>query len=187
MSAVSAPFGVRPVFHPSGDVRLRDVSLGIASGYGTGLYSGTPVKYTTDGTLIATATGADSLVGIFAGCQFISNQRPFILPYWPAGQTYDANTAMTAWFSPMDALAEYEAQLDGSGAQSLVGQGINLVTAAGGSIYTGQSNQMLNHTATGATPGTFTVVGLAPYPDNVWGDAFTIVRVKAGTVQPPIA
>lgn len=186
MSAILAPFGLRPVFHPSGDIRTRD-SYKIASAYGTGLYSGTPVKLTTDGTLIATATGADSIVGIFAGCQFISGNRPFILPYWPAGQTYDANTEMTAWIQPMDGLAEYEAQLSGTAASTIIGEAINLDAAAGGSVYTGQSNQTLNPTTTGATPGTFIVTGLAPYPDNAWGDAYPIVRVKAGTVQGPVA
>lgn len=181
-----APFGLRPGFHPSGDIRMRD-SYKIASAYGTGLYSGTPVKLTTDGTLIATTTGADSFLGIFAGCSFISGNRAFILPYWPAGQTYDANTDMKAWICPMDGLAEFEAQLDGTAASTIVGEAINLVTAAGGSVYTGQSNQALNHTTTGATPGTFIVTGLAEYPGNVWGDAFPIVRVKAGTIQGPVA
>ena len=186
MTATAAPFGVSPVYHPSGDIRMR-TSYKIASAYGTGLYTGSPVKLTTDGTLIATATGADSFIGIFMGCQFISNNRPFILPYWPAGQTYDVNTEMTAWIAPNDGLAEFEAQLNGTAASTIIGEAINLATASGGSIYTGISSQSLNATTTGATPGTFIVTGLAPYANNAWGDAFPIVRVKAGTIQGPVA
>jgi hypothetical protein len=187
MSAVSAPFGIRCVYHPSGEPRVETLFNGIASGYATGLYSGTPVKLTTDGTLIATATGADSTIGIFSGCFFISGNRPFKLPYWPAAQTYDANTPMWAEYSPFDSQAIFEGQANGSVAQTANGEAINLVTASTGSIYTGQSAQMLNATTTGATAGTFIVQNIAPYPDNAWGDAFTIVRVRIGTFQVPIA
>jgi hypothetical protein len=187
MVAVSAPFGVRCVYHPSGEPRIETLANGIASAYATGLYSGTPVKLTTDGTLIATATGADSTIGIFTGCFFISGNRPFLLPYWPAGQTYDANTLMYAKYSPFDPNAIFEVQADGPIAQTKNGEAANLVTASTGSVYTGQSAQMISATTTGATPGTFIVQNIAPYPDNAWGDAFTIVRVRIGTYQPAIA
>lgn len=187
MVAVSAPFGLRCVYHPSGEPRVETLVNGIASGYATGLYSGTPIKLTTDGSIIATATGADSTIGTFTGCFFISGNRPFLLPYWPAAQTYDANTLMYAQYSPFDPQAIFEGQADGTVAMTANGEAINLVTASTGSVYTGQSAQMLNHTTTGATPGTFIVQNIAPYPDNAWGDAFTIVRVRIGTYQGPIA
>lgn len=187
MSATSAPFGLRCVYHPSGEPRIETLVNGIASAYATGLYTGTPVKLTTDGTLVATATGADSFIGIFVGCFFISNNRPFQLPYWPAAQTFDANTYMWAQYEAIDSAAIYEAQADGTIAQTANGEAVNLVTASAGSIYTGQSSQFINHTTTGATPGTFIIQNIAPYPDNAWGDAFTIVRLRAGTYQGPIA
>lgn len=187
MSATSAPFGLRPVFNPSGTPRVETLVNGIASAYATGLYTGTPVKLTTDGTLIATATGADSTIGIFCGCFFISSGRPFQLPYWPAAQTYDANTLMWAQYNAFDPQTIYEGQCDGTVAQTANGEAINLVTASAGSIYTGLSSQFLNHTTTGATPGTFIIENIAGYPDNAWGDAFTIVRVRIGTYQGPVA
>jgi hypothetical protein len=187
MVATSAPFGVRCVYHPSGQARIETLVNGIASGYATGLYTGTPVKLTTDGTLIATATGADSTIGSFVGCFFISGGRPFQIPYWPAGQTFDANTLMWAQYEAFDQDAIYEAQADGTIAQTANGEAINLVTASTGSIYTGLSAQMVNHTTTGATPGTWIVQNIAPYPDNAWGDAFTIVRLRLGTYQGPFA
>lgn len=187
MSATAAPFGLRCVYHPSGVPRAETLVSGIASGYATGLYTGTPVKLiAATGTLVATAVGADSTIGIFTGCFFISGGKPFLLPYWPAAQTYDANTYMWATYEPFDTQAIYEAQADGAVAMSANGEGINLITASAGSVYTGLSSQALSATTTGATPGTFQVQNIAPYSDNAWGDAFTIVRVRA-TVQPAIA
>ena len=187
MSATNAPFGLRCVYHPSGTPRVETLANGIASGYATGLYTGTPVKLTTTGTLVATATGADSTIGVFAGCFFISGGRPFQLPYWPASQTYDANTIMWAQYNAFDPQAIYEGQANGSVAQTALGEAINLADASAGSTYTGLSSQALNATTTGATPGTFTIQNIAPYPDNAWGDAYTIVRVRIGTFQGPIA
>lgn len=187
MSTTSAPFGIRCVYHPSGEPRIETLANGIASAYGTGLYTGTPIKMTATGTLEATATGADTTIGIFVGCFFISGGRPFQIPYWPAAQTYDANTRMWAQYEAFDPNAIYEGQADGSIAQTQNGQAINLVTASTGSVYTGLSAQMLNSTTTGATPGTFIVQNIAPYPDNAWGDTYTIVRVRIGTYQPAIA
>ena len=44
MSATSAPFGMRPAFHPSGLDRARAYFDGIVSGYGSDILKGQPVK-----------------------------------------------------------------------------------------------------------------------------------------------
>lgn len=186
MSATAAPFGLRCVYHPSGTPRVETLVGGIASGYATALYFGTPVKLTTTGTLVATATGADSAIGVFAGCFYISGGVPKI-GYWPASQTYDANTPMWVMYNAFDPAAIYEGQANGSIAQTKLGEAINLADASTGSVYTQLSAQALEATTTGATPGTFIVENIAPYPDNAWGDAYTIVRVRIGTFQGPIA
>ena len=87
MSATASPFGVRPVSHPSGTVRLDQLAGGVLSTYGTSIFTNTPVKRDTNGTLIPCATGADVCIGVFAGCEFSSSGKRFILPYWPAAQT----------------------------------------------------------------------------------------------------
>lgn len=192
MSATASPFGLRPVSHPSGTIRQNQQPKGIASGYATSLYNGTPIKRTTDGTLIATATGADTTIGVFNGCQFSASGKYFVLPYWPASQTYDSNGPMIAYFTD-DPDVTYEAQADGAMNSTTIGEGINLANASQGSTYTGQSTQALNHTTTGATAATFRVEGLAPYPGNAWADedavlgAFPIIRVKISTYQGQIA
>jgi hypothetical protein len=186
MSATNAPFGVRPSSHPSGVIRQEERINGIASGYSTALYTGTPIKNTTDGTLVATATGADSTIGSFQGCEFNSAGKRFVLPYWPASQTYDSDGTMVAYFTA-DKNITYEGQCDGSVAMTALWEGINLVDASTGSTYTGYSSQRLNHTTTGATTATWTVTGLGEDVFNAWGDAFTIVRVMIQTYQAAIA
>ncbi|MFA5898608.1 MAG: hypothetical protein WC829_05790 [Hyphomicrobium sp.] len=182
---LSYPQGIVPVYHPSGDIRQAQLKDGVASGYGTSLFSGTPVKFTTDGTLIATGTGADVMSGIFAGCQFTTAQRRVILPYWPASQTYDAGS-MIAFYQPIDTQAIYEGETAATVAATVVGEAINLDDTSQGSIYTGQSTQQLSAT-TGATPGLFIIVGLAEYPNNAWGDPYVRLRLRIGSPQGPVA
>lgn len=186
MSATSAPQGLKCVYHPSGVARIETLYNAVASTYGTGIYTGTPIKLTTDGTVVPVGTGAETGIGVFIGCFFISGGRPFQIPYWPAAQTYDANTVMWFQYEPFDSQAIYEIQANGSIAQTALGEGANLANASQGSTYTGLSTQALNATTTGATPGTFVIQNVAPYPDNAWGDAYTIVRVRM-TPQVPIA
>jgi hypothetical protein len=191
MSATAAPFGLRPVYHPSGVIRQEALASGILSTYGTAIYTGTPIKYDTNGTIIVTATGADSAIGVFQGCEFSSAGHYFVLPYWPAAQTYDtpgpnnATNPMWAFFTS-DPNIIYEGQSVGSVAAADVGESINVQTASGGSVYSGYSNQSLS-APTGSSAGTFQIVGIAPYEDNKAGDAFTIVRVKISTLQGPVA
>jgi hypothetical protein len=186
MTTTAAPFGLRPVYHPSGVIRQTEYLNGVASGYASNIFTGSPVKYTTDGTLILTPAGASDTVGTFAGCEFSSATRYFVLPYWPASQTYDS-AGPARFYINDDKNIIYEGQANGSVAQTANREGINLVGAVSGSTYTGQSTQALNATTTGATAATFIVTDVAPYEGNVWGDAFTIVRVAIATYSGQIA
>ena len=47
MSATSAPFGLRPAFHPSGLDRAQALAGGISSGFTTDIFKGQPVRYET--------------------------------------------------------------------------------------------------------------------------------------------
>jgi hypothetical protein len=185
MSATASPFGVRPVSHPSGTVRLDQLAGGVVSAYGTAIYTNTPIKRDTNGTLIPCSTGADVSIGVFAGCEFTASSKRFVLPYWPAAQTYDAGT-MIAYYTS-DPHITYEAQADGAVPLTENGESINLANTSQGSVYTGQSTQALTATTTGASAGTFQIIGLAPYDDNEWGDAYTILRVKISSYQGPVA
>ena len=49
MSSTSAPFGLRPAFHPSGLDRAQALANGIVSGYASNILKGQPVKYNASG------------------------------------------------------------------------------------------------------------------------------------------
>lgn len=187
MSAANAPFGLRPANHPSGILRQDRMINGIASGYATALYTGSPVKPTTTGTLIATATGADNCIGSFQGCEYtdLPSGRFVVSPYWPAAATYVVDGLMECYFTS-DPNILYDIQADGSVAQTKVFETANL-SAITGNTATGLSTATVSATTTGASAGTFQVVGIPVGPDNVAGDAFTIVRVKISTYSVPVA
>jgi hypothetical protein len=49
---------------------------------------------------------------------------------------------------------------------------------------TGLSNCSINHTLAGAgAQKQLRIMDLAPYPDNAWGDTYTIVRVQIARHQ----
>lgn len=185
MSATLAPMGLVPTRHPSGVIRVENQVDGILSGYGTNLFTGTPVKRFTDGTINATGTAAaDPCLGVFQGCEFSAASKRFVLPYFPAGQTYDAGTMIAKYTADPEII--YEGQSSGSLLAVNIGEGINLANASQGSTFTGFSTQALG-AATGATAATFTIWNLSQYDDNAWGDAFTKVLVRIQTFQPPTA
>ncbi|CAB5220166.1 hypothetical protein UFOVP239_73 [uncultured Caudovirales phage] len=189
MSATSAPFGLRPAFHPSGLDRAQALAGGIVSAYSSNIFKGQPVQYGTTansgtlGTIIpAGATGA--WVGAFAGVEWTDTTgRARVSNFWPANTAYTAGTC-TAYFYN-DSNIVYEIQADATIAQTSIGNEYNFSSVTGGSTTTGLSTCTLGvSTAVGnGVQGQMRVVGLAPYVDNAWGDAFPIVRVVVANSQ----
>lgn len=183
MSATSAPFGLRPAFHPSGLDRAQALAGGIVSGYTSNIFKGQPVQYGTTanggtlGTILPAGTsGAWS--GAFAGVQWTDTTgRARVSNYWPANTAYTAGTCVAYFYN--DANIVYEIQADGSMAQTSIGNEFVFSNVTSGSTTTGLSACTLNAgSAVGnGNPGQMRVVDIAPYPQNDWGDAFTIVRV----------
>ena len=78
----------------------------------------------------------------------------------------------------------YEIQADGSLAQSSIGDMADLSNTTAGSTTTGLSQCTLSTTLAGAgNSAQMLIRDLAPYPDNEWGDAYTIVRVTINESQ----
>jgi hypothetical protein len=78
----------------------------------------------------------------------------------------------------------YEIQADGSVAQSAIGDEADLSNTTAGSNVTGLSQATISSTLVGAgNSGQMRIVDLAPYPDNAWGDAYTIVRATINEAQ----
>ena len=182
MSATNAPFGLRPAFHPSGLDRAQALSGGIASGYSTAILKGQPVKLNTSGNIVVAAAG-DSFQGAFAGVQWTDTTGRFrVSNYWPASTAFVAGSCVAYYYN--DPAIVYEIQADGSLAQTAVGDQADLSNTTAGSTTTGLSQCTLSTTLAGAgNTAQMKIIDLAPYPDNAWGDSYTIVRVQINKSQ----
>jgi len=189
MSATSAPFGLRPAFHPSGLDRAQALANGIPSGFSTDILKGQPVRYQTTaigGTLgtITPATTSGAWVGAFAGVQWTDTTgRARVSNYWPANTAYTTGSCVAYFYNDQNIV--YEIQADGSMAQTAIGNEYNFTNVTAGSTVTGLSQCTLGAaTAVGnGSQGQMRVVDIAPYPGNDWGDAYTIVRVVNANSQ----
>jgi len=176
MSSTSAPFGLRPAFHPSGLDRAQALTNGIASGYASDILKGQPVKYNPSNGNIVIATVGAIWSGAFAGVEFTDTTgRRRVSNYWPASTT---GTNIIAYFYNDNNIV-YEIQTDATIAQTSIGNEYNFSNIAAGSNTTGLSACTLGvSTAVGnGNPGDMRVVDIAGYSDNAWGDAYVIVRV----------
>ena len=184
MSATNAPFGLRPAFHPSGLDRAQALANGIPSGYSSDILKGQPVLYVAGSGVIepVNATG-DAVSGAFAGVEWTDTTgRRRVSNYWPANTAYQTGSCVAYFYN--DPNIVYEIQADGSVAQTAIGLDANFSNFAAGSNVTGLSQATLNASvlSTGVQ-GQVQVLDIAPYPDNNWGDAYTIVRVQVARRQ----
>ena len=182
MSATNAPFGLRPAFHPSGLDRAQALANGIASAYSTDILKGQPVKLNSSGNIVVAAAG-DSFQGAFAGVEWTDTTgRRRVSNYWPASTAYVTGSCVAYFYN--DPNIVYEIQCDGSLAQTSVGDQADLSNTTAGSTTTGLSQCTLSSTLVGAgNSAQMRIVDLAPYPDNAWGDTYTVVRVTINESQ----
>lgn len=184
MSATSAPFGFRPSYHNSGQMRPKAYT--IASTYAANIFSGDPVKLTDNGVIqLGTSDGTRSgtvdgvaLLGIFAGCQYLdATGKPTISPFWPSGVT---GTEIVAWvYDDPETLfdVQYTNPSAGTTVQTAVGEECDWTVASpGGSTQTGLSNCQL--TAIQATSGQFQITGFAYSIFDSLTDAYVQVTVR---------
>jgi hypothetical protein len=186
MSSTSAPFGFRPSFHNSGQMRPKAYT--IASTYAANIFQGDPVKLTdagviqlgsSDGTRDGTTDGI-SLLGIFAGCQYLdASGKPTISPFWPTGTT---GTEIIAWvFDDPETLFDVQYTNPGTPGtttvQTAVGEECDWTVASpGGSTRTGLSNTELS--VIQATSGQFQITGFAYNINDSLTDAYVVATVR---------
>lgn len=186
MSSTNAPFGLRPAFHPSGLDRAQALANGIPSAYATDILKGQPVTYVAgSGVIEPVNSTSDAVAGAFAGVEWTDTTgRRRVSNYWPANTAYQTGSCVAYFYN--DARIVYEIQASGSVAQTAVGLDANFTNLSAGSNVTGLSQATMNPTplSTG-TQGQVQILDIAPYPDNAWGDNYTIVRVQIA--QPQIA
>lgn len=186
MSSTSAPFGFRASFHNSGQMRPKAYT--ITSGTAVNIFSGDPVKLTSDGVIaIGTSDGSRTgttdgitLLGVFAGCQYNdATGKPVVSPFWPASTSA---TNIVAWVYD-DPETLYDVQFANPGTagtdsvQTYVGAECDWrVASPGGSTATGLSNTYL--TAAQSTSGQFQITGFAYNINDSLTDAYVIVTVR---------
>ena len=182
MSSTSAPFGLRPSFHPSGLDRPVALANGIASGYSTGLLKGQPVALNTSGVII-TATAGSAFQGAFAGQEFTDlTGRRQVSNQWIANTAYQTGSQVTYYYS--DPNIVYDIQADGSLAQTSIGDQANFTNISAGSTTTGLSQCTISTSLVGSSAvGDLRIVGLYNGVDNAWGDAYTVVQVQVSRSQ----
>jgi hypothetical protein len=182
MSATSAPFGLRPAFHPSGLDRAQALAGGIVSGFSSDILKGQPVKYVTGGQIEPAAAG-QSFVGAFAGVEFTDTTgRRRVSNYWPASTAYQTGSCVAYFYADQNIV--YEIQTDGTLTQASIGDEADLSNTTAGSTTTGLSQCTLSTTLAGAgNSAQMRILDIAPYPDNAWGDGYVIVRANISEYQ----
>jgi hypothetical protein len=191
MSSTSAPFGFRPSFHNSGQIRPKAYT--IASTYAANIFSGDPVKLvdagtvqlgTSDGTRTGTVAGI-SLLGTFAGCQFNDSLgKPTVSPYWPSGTT--ATEIIAYVYDDPETLFNVQYSNPGTpgttSMQTAVGEEMDWVVASpGGSTSTGLSNTQIGVIET--TSGQFQLTGFGNEVNDSITDAYIVAIVRINEHQ----
>ena len=207
MSTTFKPFGLKPVYHPSGLDRAvpfvgtntfvtgSTFTAPYSLSTGQTFYQYQPVSLTASGQLtIANQTAASGTVyGVFDGVEYTTAEGRRTVGKSASKVTLDAATQIVFWIFADPAIV-YEAQVNGSASTGSIGRQYNFDTTAGSLVtsgYTiGTGGAGFSTTALLATPvattvqGQVRVVGLGrevAYPTgelNAWGDNFTIVQVQ---------
>lgn len=186
MALTATPYGLIPVNRLDGMPYAGAVQefLIDPAGEDTNIFYGQVVIVGADGYLaISTATGADittnnlggsgvGAMGVFVGCEYVNAQGQTIF-----GQYYPSGTAGVVKAKVIsDPNVVFQAQLDGSGAQTVLGNNTFFAavqSTSTGSTRTGNSTSALDATVQ-TTAAAFRIVGFA----SPAGDAYTDVLVK---------
>jgi hypothetical protein len=180
MSSVSQPFGLRPVYSPSGVV--RPTAYSILTGYASNILQNQPVKIVTsstgEGTIAAAAIG-DRFIGTFQGVEFTDTDgRRRVSNKWTASL---AATDIVAYVT-LDPTIVYEIQSNAALAVTDIGKQYDFTTIGTGSTVVGISQMMLD-VASAAANASFRLIGITPGPDNNWGDTYVIAQVQISEHQ----
>lgn len=180
---VSAPFGLRPHFHPSGVIRP---SFGtITSATAANVFANQPVRIdpATGDILPAGAGAGTTLVGVMQGVEYTTQQgRRAVSNWWPTGTVALDTDGGTILTYTQDPTIVYEIQANGVVARTSLGA-MGSYTAASGSTGTGLSTQMLDTATLADAADQLQIIGITKGPDNDWGDPFTAVQVQISQHQ----
>lgn len=184
---------MRPAYSPQGMAAARTYPNGIASGYATGILKYQPVALNSSGQIVIASTAAD-FIGVFAGVKWVdANGVPHVSDQWVSGTTYTNNANISAGYGIEVSIWDdpnmvYQIQCDGSLAQSIGGQVDFAAAITAGNTTTGLSTcQASASSLTTSGQKQLRIVELAPSlafnGTNIWGDAFTEIRVMIARSQ----
>ena len=207
MSTTLRPFGMKPIFHPSG--LDRAVPFAGTNSFITGVtytapyslsagqsfFQYQPVGITASGqlTIAATAAATSPVYGVFDGVEYTTAEGRRTVGKNASKATLDAATSIVFWIFQDPSLV-YEIQAAGSVTSAAIGSQYNFsatsgyTTADGYVIGVGGAGFSTTALAASAVAsgaqGQVRVVGLGrqvAYPSgelNNWGDTYTIVQVE---------
>ena len=189
MATTAAPYGLRPVRSADGKPYAGATSQYLIdpSGEATNLFYGQAVIIGADGYIaLATGTGADlttnsisgttgvGTIGVFVGCEYVNSSGQTVqAQYYPSGT---ANGGDIKAYVVDDPNVLFQAQLDGAGAQTIIGANTFFAAAQStstGNTATGNSTSALDATVKTAAAA-FRVVAHVSDP----ADAYPDVLVK---------
>ena len=188
MAATATPQGLKPVKRADGMPYAGATTeyLIDPAGEGTNIFNGQVVTLGSDGFVaLAGGTGADittnnlggdtiGALGVFVGCSYTNDEGQTVHSnYYPSGKLNGKALVVD------DPNVLFQAQLDGTGAQTIIGNITKFAavqSTSTGSTVTGNSNSALDAT-TQTTVGAFQIVSHVSDP----GDAFPDVLVRFTT------
>mgnify|MGYP003145393454 FL=1 len=188
MAATATPQGLKPVKRADGMPYAGATTeyLLDPAGEATNIFNGQVVTLGADGFVaLAGGTGADitnnalggsgvGALGVFVGCSYTNDEGQTVHSnYYPSGKLNGKALVVD------DPNVLFQAQLDGTGAQTIIGNITKFAavqSTSTGSTVTGNSNSALDAT-TQTTVGAFQIVSHVSDP----GDAFPDVLVRFTT------
>ena len=196
MATTAAPYGLKPVKRADGTPYAGAVSQYLIdpAGEATNLFYGQVVIIGADGYIaLATGTGADLTtnsisgtsgvggIGVFVGCEYVNAQGQVIYDqYYPSG-TSNGGAIKAYVVDDPDVL--FQAQLDGTGAQTVIGTNTFFATAqttSTGSTTTGNSTSALDATVV-TTAAAFRIVAHVSPASDAYPDV--LVKFNPGAHQ----
>jgi hypothetical protein len=196
MATTAAPYGLKPVKRADGTPYAGAVSQYLIdpAGEATNLFYGQVVIIGADGYIaLATGTGADLTsnsisgtsgvggIGVFVGCEYVNAQGQVIYDqYYPSG-TSNGGAIKAYVVDDPDVL--FQAQLDGTGAQTVIGTNTFFATAQStstGSTTTGNSTSALDATVV-TTAAAFRIVAHVSPASDAYPDV--LVKFNPGAHQ----
>ncbi|NCW69607.1 MAG: hypothetical protein EBV86_13780 [Marivivens sp.] len=196
MATTAAPYGLKPVKRADGMPYAGATSQYLIdpAGEATNLFYGQAVIIGADGYIaLATGTGADlttnsisgttgvGTIGVFVGCEYVNSSGQTVqAQYYPSGT---ANGGDIKAYVVDDPNVLFQAQLDGAGAQTIIGTNTFFASAQStstGNTATGNSTSALDATVV-TTAAAFRIVAHVSPADDAYPDV--LVKINPGAHQ----